>query len=134
MKRPVEMTVNQTIWRYVRGFALSLFLTLIAFATVQLQLDGDGDAYPKTVLLVALVILALFQIMIQLIYFFHLDKESRPRLNSLAFVFMTMVVCIIGFGSIWIMSNLNYHMNSSQTDSYIHHEEVIKNSPINSSN
>jgi len=48
---------------------------------------------------------------IQLFCFMHLNKESKPRWSLLTFLFMGLVLFVIVLGSLWIMENLNYHMN-----------------------
>lgn len=53
---------------------------------------------------------AIFQVILQLIFFLHLGMESKPNWNSIAFTFMVLVVIIVIGGSIWIMSNLNYNL------------------------
>jgi cytochrome o ubiquinol oxidase operon protein cyoD len=110
---------------YFIGFGISLGLTLLAFLTAMMQVDSGGTAYAKTELLVGLVILAVIQLVVQLIFFFHLGHESKPRLNTVSFLFMLMVVGIIGFGSLWIMYNLNYNMMPHEVEQYIEHEEQI---------
>jgi cytochrome o ubiquinol oxidase subunit IV len=114
---------------YFSGFMWSLLLTLAAFAVVKLQLDSGGSAYPMKIVVVILAILAIIQLVIQLVFFFHLGRESKPRLNTVSFLFMLMVVGIIGFGSLWIMYNLNYNMMEKDVETYIQHEENIYREP-----
>ncbi len=110
---------------YFSGFMWSLLLTLAAFALVKLQLDTDGSAYSATTVIGILAVLAVVQLVVQLVFFFHLGREAKPRLNTVSFLFMLMVVGIIGFGSLWIMYNLNYNMMGKDVDTYIQHEENI---------
>ena len=45
----------------------------------------------------------------------------------MVFGFTTLIVAILVFGSLWIMSNLDYHMMSPEdTDAYIQDKEAIK--------
>jgi len=105
---------------YVTGFILSLVCTIIPYAAV------SGEAKPKELVYVALAVFAILQVFIQLVFFLHLGQEKRPRLQRLSFGFMTLVVVIVVFGSLWIMNNLDYHMMSpEETDSYIKYEEAI---------
>lgn len=110
---------------YVTGFFWSLLLTLAAFALVKMQLDSGGNAYEGKVLIGILAILAIVQLVVQLVFFFHLGREAKPRLNTVSFLFMLMVVGIIGFGSLWIMYNLNYNMMGKEVEMYIQNEENI---------
>ena len=87
---------------YVIGFLLSLVLTFASFLIITNRLlESPKNTY-------AILILALGQAYIQLVFFLHMDKESKPRWNIMAFGFMVLVVAIIVIGSLWIMSNLNY--------------------------
>jgi cytochrome o ubiquinol oxidase operon protein cyoD len=60
-------------------------------------------------MLAALSVLAIIQLFVQLTFFLHLDRESKPWWNNTAFAFAVIVVVILVGGSIWIMANLNYH-------------------------
>lgn len=86
------------------GFALSLICTIIAYLVVS-ELILRPYAY-----LVIAGTLGFLQTVVQVIYFFHLGLESKPRWNLLMFLFMALVVFLIIGGSIWIMYNLNYNM------------------------
>lgn len=110
---------------YFIGFALSLILTVGAFAITILQRDSGGGAYGEKAIVISLAILAVVQLIVQLMFFFHLGEEKKPRLNSVSFVFMLIVVGIIAFGSIWIMYNLNYNMMPENVDQFIQQEEGI---------
>jgi cytochrome o ubiquinol oxidase operon protein cyoD len=114
---------------YFSGFMWSLLLTLAAFAVVKLQLDSGGSAYPEKAVIAILAVLAIIQLVVQLVFFFHLGREAKPRLNTVSFLFMLMVVGIIGFGSLWIMYNLNYNMMEKDIEMYIQHEENIYREP-----
>lgn len=120
-----DRSIRRLYRSYFIGFGLSLGLTLLAFITTMMQIDSGGTAYPKTSLFIGLVVLAIIQLVVQLIFFFHLGHESKPRLNTVSFLFMLMVVGIIGFGSLWIMYNLNYNMMPQEVEQYIEQEEQI---------
>jgi heme/copper-type cytochrome/quinol oxidase subunit 4 len=67
--------------------------------------------------------------MVQLFFFLHIGRESKPRLNAAAFLFATLVVTILVAGSLWIMDNLNYHHGAhehktpAEVDEHIIHDE-----------
>jgi len=109
-----------TILSYIAGFVLSVALTLAAYFTFTNRTLTDP-------LLVSVIVgLAIAQLLVQLIFFLHLGKESRPRWNLVAFMFMLMVLVIIVFGSLWIMNNLDYNMMSpKETDNSIMKDEGI---------
>ncbi|HAC56302.1 TPA: cytochrome o ubiquinol oxidase subunit IV [Candidatus Saccharibacteria bacterium] len=120
------MTDSKKLMRsYLIGFVLSLGLTLIAFVLTTIQSDFQGKAYPDLPLAVALVTLAITQLIVQLLFFFHLGHEAKPRLNLASFLFMLMVVGIVAFGSLWIMYHLNYNMMPHEVETYIQQEENI---------
>lgn len=105
---------------YVIGFVSSLVLTLAAYTLVSHRsLMGNG-------LIAAILVLATVQLVIQLIFFLHLGRESKPQWNLVFFSFMFLVVGILVIGSVWIMDHLNYNtMSPNATDTYIIHDEGI---------
>lgn len=105
---------------YTIGFALSLIFTLIPYFMVTDKLVGGGLLY------FWLAFFAVTQVYIQLVFFLHLNREQRPYWQRLAFGFMTVVVIIVVFGSLWIMTNLDYHMMPEhEVKTYIQDEEAI---------
>lgn len=110
------------ISHYIVGFALSLVLTLSAYFLVVNQYFSEQ----KTIILIML--LAITQLFVQLIFFLHLGSEAKPRLKLAIFLFTLLVVLIVVGGSIWVMSHLNYHhndMSPAEKDNYIFEEEGI---------
>lgn len=114
--------ISRQIRAYTIGFGLALVTTVGAFALV---MSNTGLSRGATI--AGVVLLALCQLGIQLIYFLHLGREAKPRLNAMAFAFMTMVVLIIGLGSLWVMHNLDYHMMPRDLESHMEKEENITN-------
>jgi cytochrome o ubiquinol oxidase operon protein cyoD len=105
---------------YTLGFVLSVALTLAAYFTF------TNRSLPEPMLVAVIVGLAIAQLLVQLIFFLHLGKESRPRWNLQVFMFMLLVLIIVVFGSLWIMNNLDYNMMSPrETDTYIMQDEGI---------
>jgi cytochrome o ubiquinol oxidase operon protein cyoD len=102
-------TDRGTLTSYVTGFGLSVLLTLVAYLFV------THHIFSGWTLFAAIVGLALVQFAVQLVCFLHLGRETKPRWKSLAFSFMILIVAILVLGSLWIMTNLNYHMMSSPT-------------------
>jgi cytochrome o ubiquinol oxidase operon protein cyoD len=89
---------------YTVGFVCSVILTAIAYLLVTNHvLDG-------TRLIAALLGLGLVQLVVQLVFFLHMGRESSPRWNLTVFMFTGLIVLIIGIGSLWIMHNLTYNM------------------------
>lgn len=120
--------IKHLIRSYTIGFLLSLILTCIAFFVTKSYL-ASGEVTVQMSLLIGLVVLAAVQLLVQLLFFFHLGKEAKPRLNTVSFLFMLMVIGIIGIGSLWIMYNLNYNMTGIEVEKYIQQEEGIELKP-----
>lgn len=105
---------------YTIGFVLSIVLTLLAYSAV------SNHALDTTALVAVIVILAIIQLKVQLIFFLHLGRESSPRWNLITLLFALMVVLILVFGSLWIMHNLNYSMTTPDNiNTYILQQEAI---------
>lgn len=98
---------------YTIGFILSIALTLAAyFLVVEKILTG-------TQLMLAIVSLAVVQLLVQLVFFLHLGRESSPRWNQMVFWFAAGVVLIVVIGSIWIMENLDYNMMPKEMEQHM---------------
>lgn len=95
------------IHTYMVGFGLSLLLTLIAFMAVGAHLDTESGFPPQGALVALLVVLAVVQLFVQLIFFLHIGEEERPRWNLLTLLFAILVVAIIVGGTLWIMGHLD---------------------------
>jgi cytochrome o ubiquinol oxidase operon protein cyoD len=94
---------------YVTGFVLSLIFTLTAYTLVEIHAHSHRLTFVPQFLIPAIVVLALVQLIVQLVFFLHLNKESNPRWNLTVLLFAIMVVGILVFGSLWIMGNINHH-------------------------
>jgi len=92
-----------TAARYAIGFVLSLILSLAAYYYV--VLGGSGTWF-----LVILGVLAVTQMIVQLIFFLHLGDEVGPRYRLMSFAFMLIILLVVVVGSLWVMVNMNYHM------------------------
>ena len=102
---------------YFTGFITSLVITLAAYFTVVDRLFSTHG-------LIAFVVgLALIQFIIQGIFFLHLGAETKPRWKLGVFLFMLLVVGILVFGSLWIMSNLNYRLTPGQVNNYLNSQD-----------
>lgn len=93
-----------TMKSYVIGFILSILLTIIPYMIVV------NHMLVGVALVASIVILGVFQLLVQLVFFLHLSTKSEQRWNLLTFVFTLVILLILVVGSLWIMWNLNYHM------------------------
>ncbi|HKR76578.1 MAG TPA: cytochrome o ubiquinol oxidase subunit IV [Rhodanobacter sp.] len=100
---------------YLTGFALAAILTIIPFWLVM------GHVFESHWLTITLVLLlAVVQIFVHIIYFLHLDTHSEGGWNMMAFIFTIVLVVIVLGASIWVMYNENSLM-MPMSPQYQHH-------------
>ncbi len=90
---------------YLTGFVLAAILTVIPFWLVMNQVIDNRAAAIAVVL-----ILAVAQIVVHIVYFLHLDTRSEGGWNMLAFIFSTVLVVIVLGASIWVLYHENMNM------------------------
>ncbi|MFZ1249369.1 MAG: cytochrome o ubiquinol oxidase subunit IV [Candidatus Saccharimonadales bacterium] len=110
---------------YVTGFLLSLSLTASAFLFVWSYKASNDLLFSRGTLIGLLAVLAITQMVVQVMFFLHLSAERKLRLNMLAGAFTIFVVLCLVIGSIWIMQNLDYNMGSHGTPEYVQQQESI---------
>jgi cytochrome o ubiquinol oxidase operon protein cyoD len=101
---PGEGDVAGGIRAYIFGLALATLLTVASFYTAGTQLIW-APGVP-----VALVVLAIAQIGIHLVFFLHITTAPDNTNNALALAFGILIVALVIGGSLWIMANLNQNM------------------------
>lgn len=92
--------------KYLTGFTLSIILTLAAFYFVQTHIASGHRIFSHEFLYIAIVVCAVLQLFVQLIFFFHFGRGSTRGWNITALAFAGIVVFIIVGGTLWIMYNL----------------------------
>ena len=104
--QPHSNILSETI-AYVVGLGLALILTAISFWVASTSvLWGPGVA-------TGLVVLAIAQMGVHLVFFLHITSGPDNTNNVLALAFGILVVFLIFAGSIWIMDHLNTNMMPS---------------------
>jgi cytochrome o ubiquinol oxidase subunit IV len=99
-----EHSVREGVQGYLMGFALAALLTVASFYILHTNLIwGPG-------IVVMLVVLAIAQIGVHLVFFMHLTTAPDNTNNVLALAFGVLIVALIIIGSIWIMGHLNARM------------------------
>jgi cytochrome o ubiquinol oxidase subunit IV len=99
-----EPTLAIEVRGYVVGLALAIALTAASFWAVEThQIYRPGAS-------VALLVLAVAQMGIHLIFFLHITTAPDNANNVLALAFGALIVCLVVFGSLWVMSHLNHNM------------------------
>ena len=101
--QPHDSIVSET-WAYVIGLGLALLLTGISFWVASTGvLWGPGVA-------VGLVVLAIAQMGVHLVFFLHITSGPDNTNNVLALAFGVLIVFLVMIGTIWIMSHMNANM------------------------
>lgn len=111
-----------TYLSYFAGFIISVGLTLAAYVPVShlVHASSGPDHLGLTIVVIGL---AIVQLLVQLVFFLHLGRESKPRWRSWALVFAVLVVLVIVGGSLWIMNNLDYRMTPQQLNQYLQNQD-----------
>ena len=99
-----ERTLGQEVRGYALGLALAVGLTAASF-----WVRGTTLVYGPGLAL-ALLVLAVAQMGIHLIFFLHITTAPDNENNVLALAFGVLIVCLIVFGSLWVMEHLNHNM------------------------
>ena len=99
-----EYSIRQGIQGYLFGLVLAVLLTVASFYVVRTNLIW-GPGIPA-----ALIVLAVAQIGVHLVYFLHLTSAPDNTNNILALAFGILIVGLIMVGSLWIMYTLNIRM------------------------
>ena len=100
---PHDSMLSETI-SYVIGLGLALLLTAISFWVASTGLLwGPGIA-------VGLVVLAIAQMGIHLVFFLHITSGPDNTNNVLALAFGVLIVFLVMVGTIWIMAHMNANM------------------------
>lgn len=96
---------------YLIGFALSALLTAIPFWLVM-----SGTLHSAVATIIAVVALALVQIVVHTICFLHVNSRVEGGWTLLALIFTGVMIAIVVSGSLWIMYHLNQNMMPMQPD------------------
>jgi cytochrome o ubiquinol oxidase subunit IV len=100
--------VVEGILGYFVGLFLATLITVVAFFIAGTNLVW-GPSIP-----LALVVLAIAQIGVHLVFFIHITTGADNTNNVLALAFGVLIVMLIMVGSLWIMSNMNNNMTPMQ--------------------
>ncbi|KAB0682619.1 cytochrome o ubiquinol oxidase subunit IV [Aureimonas leprariae] len=96
--------VGAGIRGYLIGLGLAAVLTAASFFVAGTNLVY-GPGIP-----IALIVLAIAQMGVHLVFFLHITTGPDNTNNTLALAFGVLIVVLVVGGSIWIMSNLNTNM------------------------
>lgn len=110
---------------YTIGFVLSLILTLCAYFITVAHVASYHKIISHEIFIPIIITFAVTQMIAQLIFFLHLLKESRPRLNLIFFISTFSLILLVIIASIWIMQHLNYNMTPADMSKFILKDEGI---------
>ena len=100
---PHDSLLSETL-AYVIGLGLALILTGVSFWVASTSLLwGPGVA-------VGLVVLAIAQMGVHLVFFLHITSGPDNTNNVLALAFGVLIVFLVMIGTIWIMAHLAANM------------------------
>ena len=103
---PHDNMLSETM-SYVIGLGLALLLTGISFWVASTgTLWGPGVA-------TGLVVLAIAQMGVHLVFFLHITSGPDNTNNVLALAFGVLIVFLVMIGTIWIMAHMNSNMGGS---------------------
>lgn len=89
---------------YVAGLGLAILLTATSFFI------AGTDLVWQPSIPVAIIVLAIAQMGVHLVFFLHITTGPDNTNNVLALAFGLLIVFLVVGGSLWIMANLNHNM------------------------
>ena len=95
-----------SVGSYLTGFVLAVILTVAAFGIVM------SHAMSPSGTVGAIALLAVIQLVVQRVYFLHMNGSSAQRWNVMAFVFTVLSVIVLVAGTIFIMHDTSINMMS----------------------
>jgi cytochrome o ubiquinol oxidase operon protein cyoD len=99
-----EVRIGPRLLGYVIGLGLAILLTATSFFV------AGTDLVWQPSIPVALIVLAIAQMGVHLVFFLHITTGSDNTNNVLALAFGLLIVFLVIGGSLWIMANLNHNM------------------------
>jgi cytochrome o ubiquinol oxidase subunit IV len=99
-----EVRVGPRLLGYVTGLGLAILLTATSFFVAGTNLVWQPS------IPIALVVLAIAQMGVHLVFFLHITTGPDNTNNVMALAFGLLIVLFVVGGSIWIMDHLNHNM------------------------
>jgi cytochrome o ubiquinol oxidase subunit IV len=98
------ISVKFRLLGYLVGLGLAVLLTATSFFI------AGTDLVWQPSIPVALIVLAIAQMGVHLVFFLHITTGPDNANNVLALAFGLLIVFLVIGGSLWIMANLNHNM------------------------
>ena len=99
-----EASIGSRLLGYVVGLGLAILLTATSFFV------AGTDLVWQPSIPVAIIVLAIAQMGVHLVFFLHITTGADNTNNILALAFVMLIVFLVIGGSLWIMANLNHNM------------------------
>ena len=99
-----EGRIGPRLIGYVIGLGLALLLTATSFFV------AGTDLVWQPSIPVAIIVLAIAQMGVHLVFFLHITTGADNTNNVLALAFGILIVVLVIGGTLWIMANLNHNM------------------------
>jgi cytochrome o ubiquinol oxidase operon protein cyoD len=99
-----EARVGPRLIGYAVGLGLAILLTATSFFV------AGTDLVWQPSIPVAIVVLAIAQMGVHLVFFLHITTGADNTNNVLALAFGMLIVFLVIGGSLWIMANLTHNM------------------------
>ena len=99
-----EVRIRPRLIGYTVGLGLAILLTATSFFVAGTNLVWQPS------IPVALIVLAIAQMGVHLVFFIHITTDPDNTNNILALAFGLLIVFLVIGGSLWIMSHLNQNM------------------------
>ena len=99
-----QADIKYRVLGYCVGLALAVLLTATSFFV------AGTDLVWVPSIPVAIVVLAIAQMGVHLVFFLHITTGPDNTNNVMALAFGVLIVVLLLAGSLWIMANLNHNM------------------------
>ena len=99
-----DVSVKLRLLGYLVGLALAIVLTATSFFI------AGTDLVWQPSIPVAIIVLAIAQMGVHLVFFLHITTGPDNTNNVMALAFGLLIIFLVIGGSLWIMANLNQHM------------------------
>ena len=110
---PEAHALRRELGGYLLGLVFAVLLTILSFCVARTHFIY-GPA-----LAVALLVLAVAQMGVHLIFFLHITTDPDNVNDIMALAFGVLIVCLVVFGSIWVMTHLNHNMMPISMDQLV---------------
>ncbi len=118
-QRVDRVDIIEELKSYLLGLGLSVLLTATAFF-----LSGTSLVWGPSIP-VALIVLAIAQMGVHLVFFLHITTAPDSVNNILALAFGVLIVLLILGGTVWIMGTMNHNMAVSDGTMRMHLENGL---------